>query len=271
MKKILLVFDGTHFSMSAFDFISRINETHPVLLTGLFLPSIDYTNTMTYYLGIEGPAYAPLLDSEMEIIEENIRKFKALCEKKHIEYRVHDAWAGSILESIQKETRYSDLLILSSELFYSNLGSYTQRQYIHDTSHNAECPVLLLPEQFSNPQSVILAYDGSESSVFAIKQFAYLFPELATVKTALVYASEKHKLPDADYIKEYAARHFQDLHILKLEVDPKEHFLTWLHHSAPAMLVCGAYGRSLTSEAFKKSFIYEIAKEHSMPIFIAHK
>ena len=106
-----------------------------------------------------------------------------------------------------------------------------------------------MPEKYDFPKSIILAYDGSESSVFAIIQFAYLFPELATLNAILVYASEREdSLPRFDYIKELAAQHFSSLSFLKLDVDPKHYFNTWLVESGPALLVSGAYGRSLASE-----------------------
>ena len=38
--------------------------------------------------------------------------------------------------------------------------------------HDAECPVLIVPEDCPFPVNVILAYDGSDDSVFAMKQFA---------------------------------------------------------------------------------------------------
>jgi len=267
-----MVFDGQHFSKGAFDFACRLNEAEPILLTGIFLPSIDYTSTIVYYMGIESPLYYPMLDSEDEMIAENIKKFKALCEKNNISYRVHEKIAGTILDGIRHETRYADLLILSSELFYINLGTGTQNEYLHNTAHNAECPVLLVPEKYQYPSSVVLAYDGSASSIFAIKQFAYLFPQLTSLNTILVYVSAKgDDLPDSDYVKEFTARHFPSLSFLKLDIDPKHYFNTWLQEAGSSILVTGAYGRSLVSEIFKRSFVSEIIKDNSMPVFVAHK
>lgn len=272
MKKILLVFDGPHFSTGAFDFACRLNEISPVAVTGVFLPSLDYTNTVIYYMGLEVPAYTPMLETEQDAILANVEHFKQLCEKNNIEYRIHTEISGSIPEGLKKESRYSDLMILSSEMFYSNLGSYSQKEYLHDTAHNAECPVILLPESYRFPQHVILAYDGSESSVFAIKQFAYLFPELAEQDTTLVYASEKRDdLPDFDYIQEFAAKHFKQLNFLKLNVDPKTYFDTWVKNLGPALLVTGSYSRSGFSEIFRKSFIRDIVSDRQVPVFIAHK
>jgi len=272
VKKVLIVFDGEHFSKGAVDFAYKMNETSPILLVGIFLPSVDYTDVMLYYIGgMAGPLYIPSLDSDANSIEDNIEKFKAICIKYHIEFRVHDLVNGPIIEAIKKETRYSDVFVLGNELYYSNLGLSSKETYLRDTLHNAECPILLIPENSVFPQSVILAYDGTQTSVYAIKQYAYLFPELTNLSTLIVYASDKKDdMPDLSYIEEFAARHFKDLSFMKLDADPKKYFNTWIMDKGNALLVCGSYGRTSFSEMFKKNFVADIIKEHKLPILIAH-
>lgn len=273
MKKILLVFDGSHFSQGAFNYALHISKTQPILLTGVFLPSTDYTDTMIYYLGgMAGPLYVPTLDTDTETMEQNVEKFKSLCVKHNIEHRVHTSVSGSIVEGIKKETRYADVMILSSETFYSNLGKVTQDYYLQDTMHKAECPVIIVPENYKMPQSIILAYDGSRTSVFAIKQFAYLFPELSGLSTVVVYASDENEdLPDMPYIEELAARHFKDLSFFKLEADPKKYFNTWMMDRGSAILVTGSFGHTGLSEIFKRNFAEDVINEHNLPVFVAHQ
>lgn len=273
MKKILMVFDGRNFYSSPIDFVRRLNGNEQVLLTGLFLPSFDYVNTISYYLGTQAPVYIPpTLETEELAIEENIAKFRAYCSQHNIAFRVHKKIIESSLESIRYESRFSDLLVICSELFYNNLGETTQREYLHDTTHNAECPVLLLPNQHDYPESIILAYDGSATSIFAIKQFAYLFPQLTSLNTILIYATGKDReIPDLDYIKEYLARHFSSLSFMKLDLDPKKNFTTWLENAGHTLLVSGSGGRSLFSEMFRHSFVSEVIREHSLPVFVCHR
>lgn len=274
MKKIILIFDGENFSNSAFDFASRLNEIQPILLTGVFLPAEGYKNIIQYYGGMEGAIYVDTTDHEYDaqVMSKNIDAFKALCIKNGIEYRIHSDTKEPILDALSRESRYADLLVLSSELFYSNLDKKSQLETIEETVHETECPVILLPEDYKFPNSNVLAYDGSESSVFAIKQFAYLFPELAAQNTIVVHASEEHTtMPDFDYIKELLSRHFSNLEFLKLDVDPKEYFKTWFVNTKDPILVAGSYGRSSFSEVFKRSFANEIVNEHKFPVFIAHK
>ena len=272
MKKVLIVFDGEHFSKGAFDFACHMNETNQILLVGLFLPSVDYTDVMLYYLGgMAGPLYPTSLETDTTAIAQNVDIFKALCLKNKIEYRVHTEIVGTILEGIQKETRYADLLIIGEELFYNNLGSSSQEVYLKDTMHRAECPVIVVPETYIFPNSLIMAYDGTQSSIYAIKQFINIFPEMLTIKTLIVYSStKKDDIPDIDYMEEFAARHFKDLTFFKLEADPEKYFNTWMMDRGSAMLVTGSYGRSSLSEIFKKNFVTDIIKDHKLPVFITH-
>ena len=48
MKTIILAFDGVHFSEGAFEFARRLNESQPVLLTGVFLPQAELSNLWSY-------------------------------------------------------------------------------------------------------------------------------------------------------------------------------------------------------------------------------
>ena len=48
MKKVLLVFDGTNFSEGAFEFVRRLNELQPLLVTAVFTPQVDYASLWSY-------------------------------------------------------------------------------------------------------------------------------------------------------------------------------------------------------------------------------
>jgi hypothetical protein len=273
MKKIILAFDGIHFSEGAFAFARRLNEMSPVLLTGIFLPQAELANLWSYADGVPGVSIPLLEPAESVLIDQNITRFEKLCKDNMIDYRVHKNYYDFVLPELRKESVYADLLILGSEAFYENMGTGFPNDYLRDALHDVSCPVLLVPEKFDFPESIILAYDGTENAVYAIKQFAYLFPELANKETLLVYASDKSRsgLPEKTEIEELAARHFNNLTFYKLDVNPKKHFGTWLSERKSAMLVSGSYGRSGISQLFKKSFVKDVIADHRLPVFIAHK
>ena len=274
MKTILLAFDGTHFSDGAFEFARRLNEQSPLLVIGVFLSPINYANLWSYAEGVAGSSYIPLLEGgETIALQKNIARFESQCRHNDIDCRVHKDFTEFTLPALRKETRFADLLILGSESFYENLGINEPNESMIDTLHNSECPILIIPEKFEFPYTNILAYDGSDDSVYAIKQFAYLFPEFASNNTLLVYAKQdaERRLPDEEYIEELAARHFSDLDLLKLQVNPKEYFNTWIRNKKGAILISGAFSRSVISQIFKRSFVSDIIKDHKLPVFITHR
>ncbi len=272
MKKVILVFDGIHFSEGAFEFARTLNELKPILLTGIFVPQAELSNLWSYADGISG-AFIPIQESgTSETIQKNIAHFEKHCQNNGIDYRVHENLFDLVLPQLEKESRFADLLILGSEIFYESLGTTEPNIYLKDALHNVACPVIVVPEKYDFPESIILAYDGSQESVYAIKQFAHLFPELTDITTLLVYANDDvtDDFPDKILIEELAARHFSNLTLFKLNINPKKYFSTWISEKKSAMLVSGSYGRSGISQLFKKSFVKDVIADHKLPVFIAH-
>jgi nucleotide-binding universal stress UspA family protein len=274
MKKILLAFDGAHFSEGAFEFARKMNELSPILLTGVFMPLIDYAGLWSYSAAAVSGMVVPMInEDDAANIEDNVSRFSTLCESAHIEFRVHKDFSEFALPGLKKETRFADLLILGSESFYHNISSEEPNSYLKDAVHNAECPVVIVPEHFEFPEKNILAYDGTDSSVYAIKHFAYLFPELTDNKTVLAYVKDNDQIafPDEQNIEELVSRHFPDLTFFKLGIDPKKYFALWMSERKDSILVCGAYSRSSFSMLFKRSFVTEVIRDHKIPVFIANR
>ncbi|GAA0550308.1 universal stress protein [Chitinophaga japonensis] len=268
MKKILLAFDGTQFSQGAFEFARRLHEAAPILLTGAFLPQVDFSAAWSYIAG-DGPLNIPTVEpATSEKVAANILQFESLCKANNIDFRTHKHFHNLALAELRKETRFADLLVLGCESFF---GGHTG--YLTDMLHDAECPTVVVPEQFRFPEQLVLAYDGSASSVFAIRQFACVLPELCRLPATLVYAGGETAapIPDEDYITELAARHFSDLEIMNLELPANGEFASWLNRMPAALLVAGAFGRSLFSQAFHESFAGEVVDRYATPVFIAHK
>ena len=275
MKKITIAFDNMHFSNGALEFVRRLNEIEPVLLTGLFLPQSSYAALWNYNPGGVGePLYFPVArELHPGTVENNIAVFEKVCRHNNIDYILHNDSYDFDLEELKKESRFADVLLIGSEVFYKDLSYDVPNAYFRDALHYAECPVLLVPEQFEFPETNILTYDGSGSSVYAIKQFAYLFPQMCGHDTLLVFAKREREIefPDEEYITRLAARHFEKLTLLKLPVDTKKKFTNWIEGRKGSIVVSGAFGRSMLSQLFNKSFISGLITDHRLPVFIAHR
>jgi len=272
MKKIALAFEGNHFPEETLHLVRKLNEISPVWLTAVFVPEVDYSALWSMDGGLAGAVFVPEVQDEDEIIAKNGARLEDFCRAHAIRLSIHKERLDFSLRLIQKESRFSDLMVLSSQHFFDNIDTRQPNTYMKEVLHKTECPVLLLPETFDLPENIILAYDGTPSSVYAIRQFAYLFPEFSGRPTTLVYlsGSQEPQLPDQREIEELTSNHFSDLHMAKLQIDPREFFSDWMSRRGKAWLVAGAYGRSEISQLFGKSFISGLIRDHRVPVFIAH-
>jgi len=274
MKKIIIALDGKHFPHGAFEFVKSINNKSNVLLAGVFLSPVDYSKVLAF-TGMEGVAMMPewLMRGEDDtLVSKNITIFEDACIAEGIEYRVHKDTDMMAISSLIEETRFADVLLVSSDLFYENVQKEQPNFYLEEVLKKAECPVMLIPENYKEPAQNILTYDGSESSVFAIKQFAYVFPELATNETMLLSATGKEEqMPEYSMVAELVSRHYPNLKMMPLPLASRTDFSNWIRNQQPGYVVMGAFSRSLFSELFKKSLANRLIHEIKMPIFISHK
>ena len=270
MRKILLAFDGNHFSEGAFEFARQLNSSQAVLLIGIFLPDTSSVNQVTTIAGTVAGFQPRRANSNTS--QQNIQHFQSLCLRHHIECRVHQEPEEYSISILKKESRFADLLILGSESFFVQPGGSKLNGRLKNALHEVECPVIVVPEKYTFPERNVIAYDGSASSVFAIRQFTYLMPELCQHPTLLLYVrqSKKEILPYEDEILELTARHFPNLEVLKVDFDPKIYFTTWISSSKFPILVSGSFGRNPLSTAFNKSFVQDVLEEHLLPVFISH-
>lgn len=274
MKKIVIALDGEHFPKGAFELAASLHRKEAVLVTGVFLSPIDVSKIVAY-TGLEAvPLMPSIVEGDYsEQVKNNMDLFRTKCTAEGMEFRMHNDSENLPLASLVKETRFADLVLISRESFFSNISKEQPNEYMQELLKKTECPVLIVPERYEEPDKIMLLYDGEASSVFAIKQFAYLFPGLASLPATLteVTASPDEKLPDQDSVTELTARHFSDLTLHEFALENKRQLTNWLLEENKTWLVMGAYGRSLFSTLFKKSFADELINRVQLPIFIAHR
>src|SRR5437763_15979303 len=124
MKKVIIAFDGTQFSEGAFELARNLNELDPILLGGVFIPQLSYANLWSYSGAMAGGAYVPMIEEEEgELIQKNIEQFESLCIKNNISFSVHKDFNDFAVTELKRETRFADLLIISSEAFYDSMMS----------------------------------------------------------------------------------------------------------------------------------------------------
>lgn len=274
MKKLILALDGKHFPHGAFEFIKSINNKSKVLVAGVFLSPVDYSKVLAF-TGMEGIAMMPEWfeqNADDVIVSRNINAFEQACITEGIEYRIHKDTNLMAISTLIEETRFADALLVSSDLFYENVQKMQPNFYLEEVLKKSECPVFLIPENYKEPVQTILTYDGNESSVFAIKQFSYIFPELCKRESILLsVADHKEELPEYSMISELVSRHYPDLKITTLSLSNRNEFANWIKNQPDSYIIMGSFSRSLFSQLFKRSFANAVINDIKMPIFISHK
>ncbi|WPQ60443.1 hypothetical protein SIO70_19025 [Chitinophaga sancti] len=93
---------------------------------------------------------------------------------------------GDPLMEILLESRYADLILLDPATAFSAIHVTIPTGLVEETLFATECPIVLMPANFTGIEQLVFAYDGRADSMYAIKQFTYLFPELRDTRIVVV-------------------------------------------------------------------------------------
>ncbi len=272
MKRILFVSAGHSFPKGAFAFLQSLQQHEPICVTGLFFrPIDDRAMANASHVPVPGP-YLRLLEKEKKVLEDHKTLFSSLCESHYIKHQVHENEEEWYKDILARESRFSDLMVVSGELFYSDVDDDQPNSFLQEALHVSECPVMVVPEEFTPFRHLVIAYDGSPESLFALKQFCYLLPQYTELPTEFIYAKDEasHEIPDIENLKNFSRLHFSSMNFSKLHFKAASYFATWIGEKQDVLMVCGSFGRSPFSYATRRSFAQEVIREHKMPIFIAH-
>ena len=192
-----------------------------------------------------------------------------------IKHKAHFHDGTDIVNFLVNESVFADILILDEHMSFTNAGAHQLSNFIVDVLEDAHCPVLVVPGKFELVDNVFLCYDGTPSSVHAIKMYSYLFPEWNEKPTTLVTfnSTSSNHLSSSENIKDLLHQHFSNL-IFDVEHEKRaaNAVLSFFKlYQENAFVVMGAYGRSQFSRLLKKSLANTIIKEIKVPVFITHE
>src|SRR6476661_3163923 len=155
MKKLLIAFEESDFSEGLFEFVRQLNEMEPVMVTATFLPHVKYADLWSYGGAMPGtPLLEPFADDPAEA-KKNIQIFESHCQRNGITYRIHAGAADFSLAELVRETRFADIMVLSSSKFYSFLSVPDPGNFTKDIINQAECPVIVIPDGCPFPSKLV--------------------------------------------------------------------------------------------------------------------
>ncbi len=271
MRKILLAIDALNIHTPSIDFACYVASLTKSKLTGVFLE-----NVLSEEIAEE--VYASSLnENELSqnqrnaIVDNSIHFFKEACEERGVNAYIHRD-RGIPAAEIIEESRFADLIIIEPDMSFKKRLEGSPSGFVKDVLSETECPVMIAPQSFDGLNEIIFSYDGSRSSVFAIKQFTYLFPELSCKKVTVVEVNKTKELTlkAKPKILHWLKNYYSDVHVEILYGEPEEELFKYVFERRSIFLVMGAYGRNLVSSLLKESRAALIVKTTNLPIFISH-
>jgi len=275
MEKILLAMDAENINAQAIDFACYLAKLTNSRLTGIFLEDLlsDDKPALRENAALQHAARSGPMSREAvaAVVEENIGQFRQSCESRGIAPKVHRDRGIPLYEIIQ-ESRFADLLVIDAETSFARKREAVPGRFVKDVLQEAECPVIIAPYSFHGIDEIFFAYNGSASSVFAIRQFTYLFPEWRRKKITVINVRDKEEkaIEDQFKMKEWLGQHYTDVELKVLKGDASDQLFGYLVDKSNAMVVIGAYGRSMLSRYFRHSHAHLLVKSVNLPLFIAH-
>ncbi|ATP55582.1 hypothetical protein CPT03_03430 [Pedobacter ginsengisoli] len=278
MKNFLAVFDGYQLSKSTLEYALLITEKCNGHLTGVFLDAFFYHNyNLSRVLKTVSDPDTVLKElNEREQLQRDgaVYEFQSACEYAGVSYTIHRDTSLALLE-LQYESMFADLIIINEWEKFSRSEDERPSGFLKELLAEVQCPVLVIPDHFKDFEQIVLLYDGSPSSLYAIKLFSYLFENWAALTVEVLSVNETANdaavIPGEGLMKDFTDIHFPRSSFTLLNGKAAEQILAYLTAgSENKLVVLGAYRRTALSRWFKHSLADTLMQELDLPLFIAH-
>jgi nucleotide-binding universal stress UspA family protein len=221
-----------------------------------------------------------VIESELKEFQErdsNLRlesaiRFENLCVDAGIEFSLHHDRNIAIVQLLH-ESIYADILLIDKAETLTRFIEKVPTRFVRDLLSNAQCPVMIVPDEFKEIEQVIFLYDGQPSSVYAVKMFTCLFGNVKFKAEVLSIKKENQNLhlPDNRLMKEFMQRHCPEAEYFILKGNPEDEIVKFINRSKKnSLIVMGSYQRGTISMWFHESMADKLMKETDCPLFIAH-
>jgi hypothetical protein len=265
MKRILFVTNGESPNIKCLEFACFLAQMNSADLTGVLIDNSDLEVVPEGHNGNKSVQGAKMSMSE------TARVFKEHCDQKNIPFNIYKI-QGDPVHEIVNESRYSDIMIMDPAVS-AYAGEEAPSNLLKEILAKIECPVIVSPHNFERIEEIIFCFDGSDSSIFAMKQFTYLIPQMKEQRVSLLevnHADHKEFSTAHKKMAEWLMAHFDNIMNIQLKGDVRKELLTYLGSQKDKLVIMGAYGRSQLSQFFRRSTADVLIRDIDLPFFITH-
>jgi len=274
MNKIIVVSDSRHIDVRSVDFGCYLAKLTASKLTGILLDNVP-AELLAGKISEESYFSENLASVNDKIITDTDQAmiyFMEEATKRGVKSEVFVSKGGSS-DSILYESRFADMLVVSPELSFLGDADDMPSSFVKLLLTRSECPVVLSPHFFEEIDEITFCYDGSPSSLFAIKQFTYLHPQYHSKQiTLLEVRNSVIKEADEGHMKTitWLHSHYQKVNFQFLQGVAKEELAIYFLNKRNHFIVMGSFGRSILSNILKRSTSEKVIKTIDLPLFITH-
>ncbi|MGC4038581.1 MAG: hypothetical protein QM764_21640 [Chitinophagaceae bacterium] len=278
MEKILLVVNAEFPNHDTIEFACYLANLTRSTLTGVFLENLAEDEVIVVREEYAGKERNWELDNNSDCyrekhatIEKNINLFISACEKHSLRYSIHTDTRDPLRETIE-ESRYADILIVDPAITFKRQNRNAPGKFVASILKDAQCPVIIAPQHFGGIDEIIFTYDGSKASFFAIKQFAYLFPELDEKKVMVIHSDDTNEgvFMKNKKFREWISNHYSSIGFERFQGNSDKELPLKLSERKNAMIVRGGSDWSLISQLIRYNDSEALAASGSLPVFIAN-
>ncbi len=196
-----------------------------------------------------------------------LSSFKEECEQAGIACETSISF-GIVANEIAEKAKLGDLVVLgrrgvNARFDYGTLGSVAER-----VIRRSPVPVLVVEEEFREPERPLLCYDGSPNSAKVMHSAVELVKELALPITVLTVAEEGEELVKEaeEYIKPYDI----EFECVVLEGDPPTTIEKFCREKGNDLVFMGASHHSRLVEMVLGSTAEYLVRNLSVAVFLEH-
>ncbi len=270
MKKIISAFDALKLSDSTKDYSLYLAKELPAIITGIFVEDQTQHNadTLVRTIGETKKINASHKKDRKEVI----KAFETSCKEARINYAVFRDNQAPIHELLH-ESIYADLLVINVNETFTQYPTVPPARSIRQLLAETQCPVFIAPEVYKPVNKIILLYDGSPSSVYAIKIFNYLFKNINQLEIEVVSVKPNDDdllISNGRLIREFMNRQYPQATYTMLNGKPEEAIPEYIARQKDnAIVVMGGYQRSSVLRSFKVTLTDALMRNLKSPLFIA--
>lgn len=273
MKKLLVAAGDKDFNTVTLDFACYIARLTRSSLTGI-LPESSARNSDS----IDHPADSHTNEatataasrSRADLSDDRKERFMSACTSRNVRGLLQESRS---LQGLIDATRFADAIIMDSDFtMHENLLESAPTHWAKKLLHEAMCPVIVTPFNFEKLNEIILTYDGSKSSLYAIREFIHLLPELKDIPVTIlqVWLEEESVHHRTHELEDWLELYFGKVNTVIIESPTSDQLLEYLLAHPDAFVVMGGFGRGRISRLLQPSTSGTAVKLLANPMFVAH-